>query len=195
MGVDCKIYLPMDVDDRALADAVGILAGLPKKLVDHSTYVSCDVNGVQTKPSHTPSMGQIILSAPSGKRLVDGEMGHEVNFHWGSRFKGQTWILLSPRSTPFWIAVGRRLIDWFGGFIVYSDYDEEKGANLSEGKRGHPMDEDGFVPHGGEAWTKYQKAASELDPVSDAELRSAWKKAAYRDQFDWSGKVIENQPT
>lgn len=191
MGVNCNIYLPLDVDESNLGDAVGIFAGLPKALVKHERHTSCDVNGVQVKPTQFASMGQIVLSAPPGKRLVDGEMAHEVLFHWGSRFKRKLWISLNPKSTPFWISVGKRLVDWFGGFLVYSDCGDESGDNLYAGKRSHQTDEDFMVPHDGEPWDLYQKEASELPSVTKAELKAAWKKAAYRDEFAASGLLLK----
>lgn len=192
MGVDSNIYLPSDIGDRHLADAMGIFAGLPKKLVQYNNHMACEVEGAQTKPTFTPSMGQIILRAPLGQVLVDGEDSHEVNFHWGSRFKKQIWILISPRSTPFWIAVGRRLVDWFGGYLVFSDCAEDSGSNLYKGKRSHPVDENGFLPHGDDAWIEYHTAASKLTQVTEQELRAAWKMASYREQFDPSGRRPEN---
>jgi hypothetical protein len=189
MGVDCHIYLPMDVDESNLGDAVGIFGGLPKKFVMHERHVSCDVDGVQVKPTQFASMGEIVLSAPPGNRLVDGEMVHHCYFHWGSRFQKKLWIMLSQRSTPFWIAVGKRLVDWFGGFLVYNDCGDESGENLYEGRRSHPTDEDFMVPHDGESWDLYQKEVSGLQAVTTAELKAAWKKAAYREDFEPSGKL------
>ena len=192
MGVDSHIYLPTDIGPHYFADALGIFAGLPKKLVDRNNVMACDVEGVETKPTFTPSMGEIILRAPKGHLLVDGEDTHEVNFHWGSRFKKEIWTLLSPRSTPFWVAVGTRLVDWFGGYLVYSDCGDFSGSNLYKGKRSHPVDDDWFLPHDGDAWTEYQTEASKLTKVTDRELRAAWKKASYQESFDPSGRRPEN---
>lgn len=184
MGVDCEIYVPWDVDDRRLADALGALAGLPAEYRvhhpgTHQEYGSNDVVGVDVRPTSCAGMGEIALTAGGGRRMADGESSHHVYLHYGSRWRGRPWMHLSPPSSPFWCAVARRLVDWFGGFAVFQDSGEERGANLHRGRRRCPAGRGGLLGDDGRPWEEYERAAAALRPVTAAELRAARKVAAY----------------
>lgn len=133
MGVDTKILLPPAVRLRDVADVMGALAGFPmeKRYSGASQTEGWSAGrphndkAVQVKGYDTPSLVQcanIILSNTADHQIIDGQSGHFVMYHFEGSRTGER--LLNPRSTDFWIAIGRGLVDFFGGTIDYSDCDD-----------------------------------------------------------------------
>lgn len=132
MGVDCKIMLPHNVALRDVADVIGILSGVPKeKLTLNSRshpgarYVAIPNVVLESCGDHLPQCANIIVEESKlsdAARRARGDNGNPfVIYHFEpSGFDGR---LLLPRSTAYWIAVGRGLVRFFGGKLVYSDCD------------------------------------------------------------------------
>ena len=127
MGVDCKILIPSDAKFTDVVSVMGIAAGCGKEKIplsnphQDSWYVG--VKGVRVEQSNTP----ILAMCPSiflEIKTIDGVEDHYVMFHGepGSSTHGQ-WKLLMPPSTPFWIAIGMKLIGMFGGEMDCNDCD------------------------------------------------------------------------
>lgn len=167
MGVDTLIRLPADVRIRDVSIVIGILAGL--KPEQHSlcgSSYSCSVAGVETKSSSIPECADIEINGD----LVDGEKNHHVMFH----FEYKASRLLMPRSTAFWIAVGRRLIQFFGGSMDYQDCDSVE----TNYRRKSPRKDNS--PEGGKPWHDLQDAMLAIKPITKDELIKCDKWAAYR---------------
>jgi len=176
MGVDTKIMLPGDVRIQDVAEVIGILAGLPKtKFVlqgDDGSW-AVRVSGVKVEGiPNLASCAQIYLNAQNGTPFVDGEMTHMVMFHYEPG-EGSGERLLMPRSTAFWIAMGEKLIEFFGGEQDYNDCDS-KDVDISckkPRKRNNPSD--------GKPWQDFEKAMWSLKPLTEEEVIQAAKQASY----------------
>src|SRR5581483_9606267 len=123
MSVDCHITLPDNVRVDNVADVIGIAAGLKPvwEYSDNGKHKWVKVRGVEARSSGVvPGMALISIRS-TGHLLVDGEDQHSGYYHFEACHDGR---LLSVTSTAFWIAVGHRLVDFFGGSIDYQDCDD-----------------------------------------------------------------------
>jgi len=178
MGVNAQVCLPRDVRLRDVSTAIGILAGLGiewEKSGYDKDLMFLRVKGVQEKSGVCPEMVNIIISG----ELVDGEKNHFVNYFFES--SDANFILLYPKSTAFWIAIGIELCKFFGGKIQFNDC---KGGWNRRYKKPRKKNN----PDDGRPWTKFQKELSEIKPLTMKDLRRCDKYAAYKE--DWT-----NEPT
>lgn len=169
MGVNAIIMMPADTRIKDVADVIGILAGLParKEMLDSTAY-ACQVSGVKVKPSSMAEMATIEIHG----NLIDGETNHYTTWHWEPDC-GTGERLIYPRSNPFWIAVGIRLVDFFGGSIVYNDC----GDMVPNYSKKQAMTNN---PTNGEPWQKFQDAKLAVKPLTQDELETANGFAAYK---------------
>lgn len=182
MGVNCYVRLATDVQAKDAALAIGVLAGLPavyKNQSDGRYWTTVD--GANDKATESSGYSNIILQATSGNSLVDGEKSHFAAFFYCNRSNNKISNMLYPTSTPFWCAVGKRLVQFFGGEIVFSDCEAEKGLNVYRSKRHCPVDEHGLIPHDGEPWRDYHKAVAKLKPVTKSEMNAVGDRSGYPD--------------
>jgi hypothetical protein len=80
-----------------------------------------------------------------------------------------------PRSTPFWIAVGKRLVQFFGGEIDYQDCDEidvDFARPSKSLKINDPQDDD--------EWDTFQRRLFRLKPLMVEDIKDADQYAAYK---------------
>jgi hypothetical protein len=189
MGVNTVVYLPTDVSARGAQDVIGILAGLDVKArkSDHSDTRFADVDGVEAKATSVESMTDIVIRAGKGHKLVDGDEVHSCSFHYGTRFRGKIWNMMYPKSTPFWIALSKKLIKFFGGIIVFRDSDYYRGKNIMTAKRSCPVDRYGFIPDDGAPFQRLQDAIMKVKPLTKGDLAAAWKLSAYSSYFEKDG--------
>ncbi len=159
--------LPVDVRIADVAKVIGILAGLPadKEPLGGGSYC-CRVHGVEVKPSGMAEVATITINGD----LVDGEKQHYSTWHWEPEDEGR---LLYPKANPFWIAVGLKLVDFFGGTIVYTDTDGRKPNHRAKKPR------QSNNPQDGKPWQDFQDAILAVKPLTKAELRAADKLSAY----------------
>lgn len=160
MGVDCRIHLRQDCRVDDVAKVIGILAGLkPEKVMfdGRSGGYYCQVPGVEVKSSGAVvEMAVIVLSG----NLVDGRAGHSCYYHFEGEPSGR---LVSMASTPFWCAVAKGVVDFFGGRVDFNDCDSVQTDYAAKPKgRNNPTD--------GEAWGKFQDRMLKLKPLTRADL-------------------------
>lgn len=163
MGVDVCLTLSVGSRLHDVANAIGILAGLPVTS-DSGFY---QLRGVTTRTTPIPEAPEIVILG----RLIDGESAHSVMFHYENAGGCPQMI---PPSTAFWIAVCRRLVDFFGGSLDYQDCDSVS-VNYRKPcprKRNDPSD--------GKPWHAFQAALYSLKPLTTADLDKAKKWAAYK---------------
>jgi hypothetical protein len=176
MGVNCRILLPAAVRIDDVADVMAALAGFA---MQKRHFSNSDGGWSAGLPYGDPRLrvesaenlvecARIHLTAPDGEKLVDGETGHYCLYHFEGSGKGER--LLMPRSTPFWIAMGRGLVDFFGGTLDYSDCD----AVDVDYKR--PARKDIHVEDGDE-WSAFQERKLAVKPITKADL-AQWKEVA-----------------
>lgn len=194
MGVDCNIRLPLDVPMDEVGNVMAALAGVPFKVEEFSTGGSdkkmlrvarFSKSNLGYRPcEHSPGMFDIRLKNENG--LADEEDEHTVYFFHCSTDcpDGKVYNVMSPRSTPFWCAMGKRLAAFFGGVVVFSDAGCETGKNVYRRKRTCPVDRWGRIPSDGKVWQEYQDAIINMPKISEKELQAAWGVAAYNDKFD-----------
>lgn len=198
MGVDCNIVLPHNVQVQYVAKVIAKLAGAPSRMVPlgsshpNSKYVKIDglkVEGVV----EVPELNRISVSLPDGTLSV--QYHQEVSARWAG------CKLMLPRSTAFWLAMGRRLIEFFGGGLVYSDHDFD-GKTFNETVPPKSNDENG--PEDGDPWQSLQDRVHAIQPLTRAEIRAMRRYAAYEDEdedevnglpeSESSGKVLPAPP-
>jgi hypothetical protein len=176
MGIDTRIHLPANVQVGDVAKVIGILAGLPpvKTILeqcrrDDAWFVR--VEGITvTGTLGVPEMASINLKG----KLIDGQEVHNVFYHFEDSDDRGDWRLLMPRSTAFWIAMGRRLIDFFGGYMDYADYDDERVDYESPVK---PWREN--APEDGAQWQAFQERVFNVIPLTKADIKACQQFAAY----------------
>lgn len=165
MGVDCKIALPPNVEIDTVARIIGISAGLPCEkqslgLGIFNNAWSAEVKGIDIT-SVCPQMAQIKLIGFADKPLVDGENEHFVFYHFeGSEVKGGNRLLM-PRSTGFWLAIGVKLVQFFGGAIMPQDCNG-KWTYKVPAKPNHLN-----CPQDGEPWQNLQERILAVKPITE----------------------------
>ena len=170
MGVDALIKLPPDVRIDDVAKVIGVLAGLPieKQPLDANGTWCIRVNGA--KAEGILNIASCATIKIHGK-LVDGEEDHHVMFH----YEPDDGIdrLIMPRSTAFWISIGKRLIQFFGGKLTYSDC---VGGIDEQAEKPRQSNN----PTDGKPWQDFQQEIADLKPITKPELKAANKVASYK---------------
>lgn len=168
MGVDTIITLPFRARVRDVADVIGILAGCQReRYAINGDNSFLRVLGVTASPTTMPECAQIDIKGQV-KPLVDGATHHYVLYH----HEDANGRVLMPPSTAFWVAVGLRLIEFFGGTIRYKD--NEDGINESRPEQPDIHAEDN------ELWQQLLQRKLALKPLTKKDLKDAAKVAAYK---------------
>ena len=171
MSVNSLILLPPDVRIHDVAMVIGILSGLkPHKQMLSGGGYACHVDGAKADScQNMPEMSTITVTGD----LIDGETNHYTTWHWepDNNTKGER--LLYPKANAFWIAVGRRLVDFFGGSIVYCDFDNKVNYSAKKPRRRNN-------PSDGDQWHAFQDEMLVLNPLTQSELEAANELSAYK---------------
>src|SRR5436190_1203003 len=120
MSVDAQITLPGFVSIRNVADAIGILAGNERHIQTlHGSagdFQVVRVDGVETKGSSVgPECADIAIRRGNETLLY-------VLYHFEWKYTGERGLM--PPARPEWLAIGKGLVDLFGGRLDYSDWDD-----------------------------------------------------------------------
>jgi hypothetical protein len=182
MGVDAQIMLPADVTVQHVAEAMAMCCGYPHSrhpLGDHGDdadkwFLQVEGWTVQETPSALAGTATIMLEHPDVPHL-DGEKVHHVMFHL--EFDHGRRRLLMPRSTPFWIAMGRKLVDFFGGSMDYQDCDAVEVDYES------PKPREWNDPDDGESWQQFQIDMEAITPVTRDDILACAAHAAYECEY------------
>ena len=170
MGANCVIHLPGDVRVDDVAEVCGILAGLPFEWTESGKAKWVTVPGASVKTSSsTPEMVTVLLEG----KLIDGTDHHFAHYFFEDMDRGTTDKVFHPTSNPFWCAVGKGLVDFFGGKADWNDCD--KGSfNYRKAK---PRKTN--APSKDEPWDEFQLAVSKIKPLTKKDLKAAEKVSAY----------------
>jgi hypothetical protein len=179
MGVDCKISLPQEVRVGNVASVIGILLGNKVTLnhhIGHShPYVSAEVEDVSVTPaSGIPSCVYIkIENTDQGNRQflyhmewtrgTSKDQEHNVGHGRG--------IMIG--STAENIAMGIRLVKFFGGEIDFNDCDEIN-CNIKRPKRKD------ITACNGKSWDNFQKRIAKVKPLTLEDIWDCEKFASYK---------------
>ena len=159
MGVNCKITLPPAARLQDVADVIGALAGMPCKQRDFGKGLkgwAAHVDGVTAESiKGLPTCANIEFDSP-----VDGSR-HHVMYHFEWDRHGNRGLM--PRSTPLWCAIGKGLVDFFGGSVDYNDWDAI-AVDYSQPARDDIHAEDGAE------WYAFQERKLAVQPISAEQL-------------------------
>lgn len=176
MGVDTRITLHPSARLRDVTDALGILAGLEPELHPLSIgALAVRVPGAVCKSYDglgLAACAQIILTAPEGRLLVDGDESHYVMYHFeweGTEVHGARGLL--PPSTPFWVAAGIKLVDFFGGHIDFNDCDTIDVDHVAPPSALPAVD--------GPDWQDYQHAIAAIEPITRDDMIAVADRCGY----------------
>jgi hypothetical protein len=130
MGVNARITLPAAARLRDVADVMGALAGhvmtkqpFSQKSDGWSAGRPRGAKGIRIEPCKAMVEWVLIfLDNTADVQLPDGQCSHYVMYHFEGGKNGERLML--PPSTEFWIAIGKGLVDFFGGSIDYNDCDD-----------------------------------------------------------------------
>jgi hypothetical protein len=176
MSVNTLIVLPADTRSDDVADVIGILMGGKPDFIlfggrTPGGYVK--VEGVEIKTTSFYRMAEIIVRGT----LIDGKTVHFVSYHFEGS-KGQR--LLSPCSTALWIAVGLRLIKFFGGKMIYKDSAPPRAGHYD---RSFPTPKRGNSHEDGKKYADFQQELLHLKPLTSADLKKWERRAAYEEAY------------
>lgn len=173
MGVDCQIKLPDNVSIRYVSKVLGVLAGCPPKKSEEGFVDVHDARPSRLLFDGIEGCANIVAENISGDALKTrgGESTLIVLYHFEPTGGGR---LLMPRSTAFWIAIGKGLVDFFGGRLVYADCDGTVFYDVKQKSddENHPEDDDAF-------WN-LQERVFNLKPLTMKDFIDADKHAAYK---------------
>jgi len=168
MGVNCKIYLPPYVQVSNVAKIIGICAGYPKKI---NSNFGLDVKGITIKSTSMIEMASIIL-----------DNGHHCSYHFESQHKDGC-PLLYPTSTSTWIAIGNKLVDFFGGEINPNDCSDDDIRLL-------PWKEKFEVsPEDDKEWKYFYNEMNKIEPLTKAEVKQYKDISGYPEAPYWGDEV------
>jgi hypothetical protein len=167
MGVDIRVTLPPGATLRAAAEVIGIAAGLPWRKrplgSSHPGFWGIAVDDLVVRGiEEIPECARIRWTAPAGWKAPGGvpAEGHVLWHH--ELENGGCGIC--PQSTAFWICVGRRLVDAFGGTLDYNDCD----AVDVDYRRDPPAC---LGATDGKPWQALQARIAATPPITAEELR------------------------
>ena len=170
MSVRCQITLPGWARVNDVAKVIGVLAGAEATMGVMPGSDECVVDGV--------SVGSFDTGGLAGcariEFLLDGEP-EDVMYHFEWDEPDVAGRGLLPSSTPFWCAVGKRLVEFFGGSVGYMDWDNSTDVVV------WPKDPTLYRASNGDAWDDLQRMIHNIQPVTRAEYEAARSVAAYAD--------------
>lgn len=178
MGADCRVQLPANVRVLDVANVLGKLAGLPAEqyTIGNSKAVFVRVNGVTITPSgaNMPYYVEITITPEhDGDNLIGGlkscQFGYSFEGPGGARHMGE-------RSRPWRLAVFRKLVNFFGGKLDYSDFDDIECDHYVPPK---PNSEN--CPNTGAEWDALQLRILNLPALTEAAIEAERAHAYYKD--------------
>jgi len=197
MGVTIQCSLPADVNIEDGAEVIAILAGLPLETIttgptafDNQTFSCEKVKGVRIEPG-TPKDSNIFLPLAvitlSGE-MIDGSDIHHVYWH----FEGLNGTKsINPESTPFWIAICKGLVDFFGGEMIYRDYTTSL-CDYKQPSRHSNQTEARNIDVSNDLYEQMAERKRNLKPITIDDIRDAEQHANYDSQVYREADYVRN---
>lgn len=166
MSVDCRIYLPGNVRVRDVAKVIGRLMGCEAKKEPlgssyHPDAWSVNVSGVSVKAGCVEGMADIFIKSKQAK-------AGESQLSWFYHFEADTFPgmrVMLPGSRPLSKAIGKRLVEFFGGKVDYSDCDEKDIDYQRPAKKDSEN-----CPNDGKPWQRLQQRIFDVKPLTEEEI-------------------------
>ena len=164
MGVDTRIQLKPQTQLRNVADVIGVLLGCIPRLepLGGTNSKSCRVAGVKVASSTVETCADILIVPEHGET-------RNILYHFESE-DGCRGLLLRCYAEN--IALGVRLVEFFGGSIDYNDSDESDCDFTAKGLPFASAD-------AGQSWDQLQEAIHSLRPLTYSEVVGYKKHATY----------------
>ncbi len=168
MGVDCKIIVPSYVSSENIANIIFISSNHQNPIIENNKIKN--LQGSINKSTFSQDCFDITFSdlIQSNRYVL---FHRELIFQNNKDFRYGKGI--SPRSTGFWIAIGRRIVNTFGGEICYSD-----SSDIHKTVEGVFSKQDFLTTNGIQ---KINEFICNLGLLTSSELLSAEQEAAYND--------------
>jgi len=166
MGVDTKIMLPSKVRARTVSSVLGRIVGfegIKTALGGGAWYTQVEGISINNNPQ-VVGLADITWDKAPGPR-TRGYVAYHFEVEDGGR-------LLMPPSTAFWLAVGHRLVDFFGGKLDYNDCDNSEVDYKVKANPNSWADD-------GKPWDQLQQRIMDIEPLTVEEIKSYQNVAAY----------------
>lgn len=172
MGIDCRIILPGKAQITDVADVLAILAG--HTVTEHplggthGTYAAVTPRPIITYPDIPGCMSITIQPAQ--------ELAESFLHKWLYHFEYHGNHLMMARSFAGNLAIGRALVQFFGGSLQYSDYDDAINATYPEQP---DIDPESDRENTDTLFDQLQARKLALKPLTKAQIKAEQPNAAY----------------
>lgn len=158
----CKVYLPSKARVADVADVLAILTWAKptiNQLTTKEFYVTVD-SGIHISSDYSPNAATIIWKIYGGKGKKYSKF---FFFEYGDGFHGMNFS-----STDIGIVIAKRLVDFFGGKVIYKEGDVGKiKANYARPVRPDLCETDGKL------YQALQERKRKLKPITQKEIEAA----------------------
>ena len=184
MGVDCNCFLPSNVRIDDVAKVMCILMG-KKPFKEHSSihpkddtwWAQVPKDSYSFKHTSSPYYVEILIKVAGDALTARGDAGDVVSasyFYECEDKRAGKFIQIHVRSTAFWIAVCKGLVDFFGGEVGFPDYTDKihykkKPKSI---KQNHPSRNPD--------WGVFQERMMAIKPLTLDDFKKAYNHAAYK---------------
>lgn len=198
MGNNTNIHLPLSMSVDRLMQAIGKLAGTPYEFDAHSVTTGSLRNRTTTKPFFDPEQPSspandwhhefhdkmVWAEGIEGKGMstvrvcfVDGAGNPwQWNFH-AEDSDNPDVKTLAPDSHAMGIAIGRRLVEFFGGQITYNDAKDGVDYEVPNKQALFPVKT--LRQSSDDRWYQYENALRTLPVLTSTELEWAATQSSY----------------
>ena len=195
MGVDVKISLPLHVKGEYLLLVLAKLADLPLEKVsigdkEADLNLACSMDNTwclwsseddisfKMESKISPDCGTIIYRNAFDRRSL---FYHRIT-------EDEDRQLLSARSNPWNLALGERLVRFFGGSFIANDCSEKVDLRISNKKALFPRRVS--TQDNNDRFYQFYNQLDQLPPISAFEVIKAFGQASYTDNkelLQWEG--------
>lgn len=179
MGVDCRAYIPVGTPPEDITDALAIICGaeVEKQIIDGGSGRSFPAHHM-VEASYTLKMEENFWATV--RLMTPLAVANSFNpSMWYPQYReGAFYWTLNERSYAFPIAVFKKLIDFFGGKVLYQDGQEQV---FHESKGLVKRKANGGVPDDGRAYDRYQMQFLGLRKPTYKELAAADEESHYKE--------------
>ncbi len=189
MGVNAKIYL------NAHAKPKDIMYVIIKSIGNEFSYkgsLKKEVDPTQLASKTNPWK---IIPVDLDYKINLSDMDYfELNFSDPCKQKYQTLLhlnieddpnsynnekLLSPKSNEIWLCIGKKLVDFFGGKMMYADCNDESDPKNWYINKKALFPKKTKSQDGDERWYQFQNALNKLKPITKNELEEMNQFSVY----------------